>query len=566
LGQHKQILFVCAVTAACLIPFVGKAFSVDDPLFIWAATQIRQHPLDAYGFPVNWYGTSMPMWESTHNPPLASYYIAAVAKLFGMSEVAMHLAFLLPAIGAVLGTWKLATQIGSNGTVAAVATLASPAFLVSSTYVMCDVMTVCFFTCALALWVEGLQNRSQTRFLMASLLVAAAVLTKYFALSLLPLLVACTLTIDWRQSLSVLWLLVAVAIIAAYEWLTFRLYGTVHLWHAMFIAVGVDRGLSRFAQTAVGLSFAGGSFLPIVFFAPFIFSKRVLCAAALLAVAVAVYLQEIAWRPQLGAISYHQRMTWAVACQLGLFIGAGVLVLWLALSDVRGIRKQPLLVTFSLWIVGTFIFASYLNQQNNVRSMLPMGPAVGVLVARRLDLSRRLAIVAALAPAFALSLAVACADYAWANSWREIAVSAVKVSRDRPLWVEGHWGFQWYAEAAGARSVDFLDPEWKAGDCIAVPFDGADVKDPPEGCVAPAPTRLERPGDWVSLMSRRNGAGLHSAFFGPMPFRIAAPEAASCTVFVATKPGAEWPKGESVDDPSESERRSARAAKTRGAW
>jgi 4-amino-4-deoxy-L-arabinose transferase-like glycosyltransferase len=544
MGQSRQRLFVCAITAVCLIPFVGKAFNVDDPLFLWAAAQIQQHPLDAYGFPVNWYGTSMPMWESTHNPPLGSYYIAAVEKLFGMSEVAIHLAFLLPAIGAVLGAWKLATQMGSNGTVAAVATLASPAFLVSSTYVMCDVMTVCFFTWALALWVEGLQNQSQTRFLMASLLVAAAVLTKYFALSLFPLLVVCTLAADWRQGLAVFWLLVAVAIIAAYEWLTFYLYGTVHLWHAMFIAVGVDRGLSRIAQTAVGLSFTGGSFLPIVFVAPLIFSKRVLCAAALLAVAVAVYLQEIAWRPQLGAISYHERMTWAVACQLGLFISAGVLVLWLALSEVRGIRRQPLVLTFSLWIVGTFIFASYLNQQNNVRSLLPMGPAVGILVARRLDLSRRLAIVAALAPAFALSLAVACADYAWANSWREIAVSAVTVSGDRPLWVEGHWGFQWYAEAAGARSVDFVDPKWKAGDCIAVPFDGADVKNPPEGCVAPAPTRLERPGNWVSLMSRRNGAGFHSAFFGPMPFAISAPEPALCTLFVATTPGTQWPKGE----------------------
>jgi hypothetical protein len=167
-----------------------------------------------------------------------------------------------------------------------------------------------------------------------------------------------------------------------------------------------------------------------------------------------------------------------------------------------------------------------------------------VLVARRLDLSHKLAIVAALAPAVALSLAVACADYAWANSWREIAASAAKVPGDRPLWVEGHWGFQWYAEAAGARSVDFVDPKWKAGDCIAVPFDGADVKYPPDGSVAPAPTRLERPGSWISLMSRKNGAGFHSAFFGPMPFAISAPEPALCTLFVATTPGTQWPKGE----------------------
>jgi hypothetical protein len=39
-------------------------------------------------------------------------------------------------------------------------------------------------------------------------------------------------------------------------------------------------------------------------------------------------------------------------------------------------------------------------------------------------------------------------------------------------------------------------------------------------------------------------AGFHSAFFGPMPFAIAAPEPAPCTLFVATAPGTQWPKGE----------------------
>jgi hypothetical protein len=45
-------------------------------------------------------------------------------------------------------------------------------------------------------------------------------------------------------------------------------------------------------------------------------------------------------------------------------------------------------------------------------------------------------------------------------------------------------------------------------------------------------------------MSRENGAGFHSAFFGPMPFAIAAPEPTLCTLFVATAPGTQWPKGE----------------------
>src|ERR1700733_9577676 len=143
MSSTRQIVVVSLITAACLLPFVGKAFSLDDPLFLWAAEQIRQRPLDPYGFGVNWYGTSQPMWSAIHNPPGASYYIAAIASLFGTSEVAMHVAFLVPAIGATLATWKLAALVTSEPIVAAVAALATPAFLASSTSLMCDTMMTC---------------------------------------------------------------------------------------------------------------------------------------------------------------------------------------------------------------------------------------------------------------------------------------------------------------------------------------------------------------------------------------------------------------------------------------
>jgi hypothetical protein len=541
MGSTRQIVVVSLITAACLLPFVGKAFSVDDPLFLWAAEQIRQHPLDAYGFDCNWYGTSQPMWQATHNPPLASYYVAAVSRAFGMSEAVLHLAFIVPAIGVVLAAWRLARLLAANGIFAALLTLWMPTFLASSTSVMCDVLMTALFAWAVALWIDGLQNHSQSRFAAASVFVGAAVLAKYFALSLFPLLVACTLIVDRRQSLSMLWLLIAVAIVAAYEWSTFAIYGTVHLRHAMFIAVGVDRGMSRIAQSVVGLSFVGGCFLPVLCLGPLVFSKRVLCGAALVAAAIAVYLHDFASRAELGAISYHSRMTWTAASQLGIFIAAGALVLLLAL-DVRAFRNQPLLLTFALWIVGTFVFASYLNQQDNVRSMLPMAVPLSLLIARRVEISGRWqAAWLAIVPACAISLAVTYADYAWANAWRDLAVSTVKASGDRPLWFEGHWGFQWYLEKRGGRAVDFVDPRWNAGDLVAVPLENADTKDPPQDCVAPSPLEVQAPTNaFVIVMSRRAGAGFGSAFIGPLPFMLGRPDPQRALIFTAAKPGRDW--------------------------
>jgi 4-amino-4-deoxy-L-arabinose transferase-like glycosyltransferase len=116
-----------------LVPFVKKAFHVDDPLFLWTARQIHSRPFDFYGFNVNWYGYEMPMSKVTMNPPLAAYYIAAITALFGWRELTLHIAFLLPALVTVLGFYRLAREFCSRPGLAALCAMLSPPFILSST-------------------------------------------------------------------------------------------------------------------------------------------------------------------------------------------------------------------------------------------------------------------------------------------------------------------------------------------------------------------------------------------------------------------------------------------------
>src|SRR4051812_17313246 len=118
-------------TVAALLPFLAKPFNIDDPLFIWAAHQIQAHPANPYGFDVNWYGEGQPMWSVTENPPLASYFMALVARIVGWSELGLHTAFLLPAVAVIVGTWRLAKRCCQDAALAGVATLLMPVFLVS---------------------------------------------------------------------------------------------------------------------------------------------------------------------------------------------------------------------------------------------------------------------------------------------------------------------------------------------------------------------------------------------------------------------------------------------------
>ena len=115
---HSYLLLGLA-TLACLLPFSGKAFHIDDPLFVWTAQQVAHHPFNPYGFHLVWYVTDMPMSAITKNPPLSSYYGALIGIVAGWSERAWHLGFLLPALALVLGTYRLAERFTASPTMAA---------------------------------------------------------------------------------------------------------------------------------------------------------------------------------------------------------------------------------------------------------------------------------------------------------------------------------------------------------------------------------------------------------------------------------------------------------------
>lgn len=160
------------VTLAFLVPFLNKAFHMDDPLFLWAAKHIQNNPADFYGFSVNWSGQEKPMYRVMKNPPLTSYYIAAAATLFGFSEMALHTAFLLPAVATILGTYYLARYLTAKPALAAVLTLLTPAFLVSSTNVMCDTMMLSLWVWAIFFWIRGIKNNHNLDLFFSALLIA----------------------------------------------------------------------------------------------------------------------------------------------------------------------------------------------------------------------------------------------------------------------------------------------------------------------------------------------------------------------------------------------------------
>src|SRR5205823_773220 len=126
---------------------------------------------DFFGFQVHWYISWQSMAEVTQNPPGACYYLALAGALLGWGEVGLHLAMMLPALGGLWGTHRLAERLAVRPLPSALLTLASPAFLLCSSTLMCDTLMLCLWVWAAVLWDEGLRGDSPARLYGAGLLI-----------------------------------------------------------------------------------------------------------------------------------------------------------------------------------------------------------------------------------------------------------------------------------------------------------------------------------------------------------------------------------------------------------
>jgi hypothetical protein len=184
-------------------------------------------------------------------------------------------------------------------------------------------------------------------------------------------------------------------------------------------------------------------------------------------------------------------------------------------------------VLLAAWVLGTFVFAGFVNWTTSSRAVLPMVPAVAILLLRRLqDVggSPPLFRAAALAACATVSLSVSCADYHWANEVRSAArkLNETRNQSDAPAYFQGHWGFQYYMEQQGWSAMVWRRDVVKPGQLIAAPSNnyGIPVFFQGPGDVALI-EKIESPESrWLHTMSTEIGAGFYSSSRGSLPFAL----------------------------------------------
>jgi len=540
-ARHSN-LTLALITIAALLPFLAKPFNIDDPLFVWAAKQIHAHPLDPYGFNVEWGFREFPMSRVTENPPLACYYLALAAGLFGWNEIGLHAAFLLPAIAAIIGTYQVARRFCKSPEWAALITLFTPVFLVSASTVMCDVLMLAFWVWAIVFWLDGLERKRFLPLAIAGMLVSFALVSKYFGVCLIPLLFAHGLAQQRRLGRWALALLIPIATICVYQLVTSSLYGSGLLGAAARYANSATHiyGVSKLSSTAVALAFTGGCAATATFFAPLVWPRKPMTIGAAVVTGVAVVL--IA-RKIITKYEDIESTGWAEA-QFVFWTLGGLSILALATAELWGKRDAGSWL-LALWVWGTFVFTAAINWTVNGRSVLPLVPAAAILIARRLDQfpTRVQSKAVCLAAGAAISLIVAGADCNFARAVRELSARVASTNHppSQTLWFQGHWGFQYYMQQFGASPIDFKSSDLKPGDIVVVPSDNTNLRPPDPVASNLIGTVVVDRADSLDTMDSGLGAGFYSSLWGPLPFAFGhvAPEYAR--VYLLKQPSVATP-------------------------
>ncbi len=529
-STRLSMMILVVATVLSLVPFVNKAFHLDDPLFIWSSQQIQKHPGDPFGFDINWYQSSKPMWYVTKNPPGACYYIAGAASVLGYNEFGLHLAFMLPALGAVLGTFLLARYFCRNSLLASLMTLFTPVFMVSAGTVMCDVLMLCLWVFAIYFWLKGLSTGGHHWFFIASLLIPLCALTKYFGMTLIPMLLIVSAWKTRRPGLWIIHFIIPVAVLWWYQNWTQGMYTVGLLSDAAGYAnrATSNNDVYSISRTLVGASFTGGCVAAVLFFCRRFAGWLEISIGAVLAIIISI---SVGASDKLGgfALPAVSGVRSVMTLQFGLWAVVGFALLALSIRDFWK-RRDAESALLLMWILGTFAFATFINWSVNGRSVLPMIPAAAFILVRRIEERRTqnakssvYATVVPLGLSFVMSFMALYGDTQLANTARKAAEEIHTKYTGRNLWFQGHWGFQYYFEGQGGHAIDVREFRPKVGDIVVQPINNSNVYNLPENFAKRIEVIDYKVPTIVATMNRRAGAGFYADIFGILPFSFGAP-------------------------------------------
>jgi dolichyl-phosphate-mannose-protein mannosyltransferase len=196
-----------ALAAVVLLPFMDKAYTVDDPIFLREAQSVLTDPLHPSAFRMVW-SSERRLRASEFLPggPVAAYVLVPLA-LARWQEWAGHLLMFIYLAIAIVATVALARRLGLSPwaqQAAGLLTATAPAALGMAGTVMPDIPAMMFTTLGMERFIEWTRSQRSRAGVWAAVFLALAVLCRINLLVLLAIAGYYGLRQSWRTALPVM--------------------------------------------------------------------------------------------------------------------------------------------------------------------------------------------------------------------------------------------------------------------------------------------------------------------------------------------------------------------------
>ena len=449
-----------ALSALLLLPFLHTPFTIDDPLYLAEAQHVLEDPFHPLAFDVVWSFDVETRISNLAHGGIAEPFFLVPTVLAGNAEWVAHLTGIVALAIALFTTALLALRLGLDrrgATIAALLAGSAPAVMGMAGTAMPDIPAMMYTILGMERFLAWRDGRKWHQCLLAAVWLSLAALTRMQ--TILFLAPAFVFLLDGisapeiRSSFRTGWTRFApvaavLFVVPAAIWLAADPL-------ALTDAITIQQTHSSLRPILSNvLAFFAHWFLMV----PFTISWLLL------------RWRGISWRLAVlaivGAAIVASRFGWAA------FVAAATALVFtdILLDAIR--RRDRAQLALGLCLLPALPLAIYVHLP--CKYIVPSIPAAAILMARILPAARpaarRWLPAAAIAASLAVSLLVLIGIRDLARAQRRAAQELVapRVLAGERVWFTGHWGFHWYAEAAGAQPAVWLGDVPQPGDTVVV--------------------------------------------------------------------------------------------------
>jgi hypothetical protein len=497
------------LSGACLLPYMNKAFTIDDPFFLLQAHYILMSPLHPARVEICWGYDNLcgPVAGIVPNNPLMSYLLVPVVVTGGHEWMAHSLQLLMLWVG-IAATVSLALRFdfgNPRASAAGVILASTPPVLAFANTAMPDILAMVLGVVGIERLVVWRQERNSIHGLFSALALGLAAFARMHMLLLWPC-AALLLRDDgrfwdikgWLALRSRWWPVVgAVLVFGIASALTHEPGTTGGPTQRWISADNINGNFRAYLLDWILAMPLGLAWL--------VFRGR-RAVRRLMPWLLITCCMIVVWKAIRNLPLLHLR--WELLCAL---LGMAILIdlfLWAFKSQEQ--RR----IFCALWLLLPLAALGYFHLP--VKYLVVCAPAVALLSSEILFSTRWAAgAVAGVSMAgVVFSLLVLQADADFAEMGREAAMRLVAphAAAGQRVWLVSQWGFQWYALKAGARLLLPHDLPARGDYLVRGKMEGKEIMKslPPATLVQ----KYSIGGPGGRTMSMQDNAGLYSNYFG----------------------------------------------------